>query len=205
MTIERRMQALLDIVEADRRTQLEAIMGEAKASAAVLLDEASGAAHDRMRQAFADERRQHEERVHAARANLQTRRRLAAQRRSSALLLLTWQRLPDALLARWRELETRRTWVADVVARARTSLPRVRWQIDHEPAWSPVERDELVAKVTPDVGAPPEFRADASIRAGLRIASGAAVIDCTLDGLLRDRAENGARLLAFFDAPGVTA
>ena len=205
MTIERRMQALLDIVESDRRTQVEAIVGEARAVVATLLGQANRAARERMRQAFADERRQRDERVHAARANLQTRRRLAAQRCSSALLELTWRRLPDALLARWRDSAARRTWIAHVLALARTSLPPLRWQIDHEPGWPTAERDEVAAKITRDVGATPVFRADGKIRAGLRIAGGGAVIDCTLDGLLRDRAENGARLLAYFETAGVTA
>ena len=205
MTIELSMQALLDIVESDRRAQIEAIVGEARAGAAALLREANRAARERMRQAFADERRQREQRVHAARANLQTRQRLAAQRRSTVLLDLTWRRLPDALLARWRLPETRRAWTAHVVARARTSIPPVDWQIDHEPDWPMAERDEVGASLARECAAPPVCRADASIRAGLRITGGGAVVDGTLDGLLRDRAENGARFLAHLEAERATA
>lgn len=205
MTIERCTQALLDIVESDRRTQIAAIVGEAQASVAAVLGEANRAAHERMRRAFAEERSLREERVHAARANLQTRRRLAAQRRSTALLELARQRLPEALRARWRDSDARHAWIAHVVANARISLPPVSWQIDHEPGWTPAERDELATRLTREAGVPPVFHADRSIRAGMRIGGGGAVIDCTLDGLLRDRAENGARLLAYFETSSVTA
>ena len=91
------MQALLAIVEEDRRKQVDAILGEARARAAAQLRDAHREARERMRSAFADERRQRAERVHAAQANLQTRRRLTTQQRATALLGLAGQRLPEAL------------------------------------------------------------------------------------------------------------
>jgi hypothetical protein len=201
MTIERRMQALLAIVEDDRRSQVDAILGEARASAAALLGDAHREARERIRFAFADERRQRDERVHSATADLQTRRRLADQQRSTTLLALAWRQLPEALLARWHAPDTRRAWIATVVARAEASLPPGRWRVDHQPDWPAAEREALARDLAKACPTPPEFRADPSIRAGLRIASGGTGVDCTLDGLLRDRAENGARLLAHLAAP----
>jgi hypothetical protein len=153
-----------------------------------------------MRQAFVDERRLRDQRVQAAHANLQTRRRLAAQQRATALLAEAWVCLPDALLARWCALETRRQWITRIVARARTSLLGVAWRIAHAPDWTAAEREELSRDLAREVGTAPEFRVDEGIRAGLRIAGAGAVVDGTLDGIMRDRAENGARLLAFLDA-----
>ena len=54
---------------------------------------------------------------------------------------------------------------------------------------------EARARVAAEVGASPRTRADPRIRAGLRIAAGGNVVDGTLDGLLADREEIGARLL----------
>ena len=200
MTVEHRMQALLDIVEADRRGQTEAIAREAQAVVAALLEQAHREARARMRQAFVDERRLRDQRVQAAHANLQTRRRLAAQQRATALLAEAWVCLPDALRARWHALETRRKWITHIVAWARTSLLGGAWCIEHAPDWAAAEREELSRDLAREIGTTPEFRVDARIRAGLRIAGAGAVGDGTLDGILRDRAENGARLLAFLDA-----
>jgi vacuolar-type H+-ATPase subunit H len=202
VTIERRMQALLDIVEAERRAQVDAIVREAQAAAAVLVGDAHREARERMRRAFADERRQRDERIHAARANLQTRRRLTAQQRATTLLDLAWRRLPDALSERWQAPASRRAWTAYIVARARAALPSCRWQISHAPAWPEPERAELAARLAEECGARPEFRADPAILAGLRIAGAGTVVDGTDAGLLRDRAETGARLLAHLDTPG---
>jgi hypothetical protein len=204
MTVEHRMQALLDLVEADRREQTEAIAREAQAVVAALLEQAHREARARMRQAFVDERRLRDQRVQAADANLQTRRRLAAQQRATALLAEAWVRLPDAFLARWRAPETRREWITRIVARGRASLSGGVWCIAHAPDWAAAEREERSHDLAREAGTAPEFRVDAGIRAGLRIAAAGTVVDGTLDGLLRDRAENGARLLAILgaDEPG---
>jgi hypothetical protein len=200
MTVEHRMQGLLGLVEADRREQTEAIAREAQAAVAALLEQAHREARARMRQAFVDERRLRDQRVQAARATLQTRCRLAAQQRATALLAEAWVCLPDAFLARWRAPETRREWITRIVATARTSLLGVAWRIAHTPDWAAAEREELARDLARELGTTPEFNVDARIRAGLRIAGAGAVVDGTLDGMLRDRAENGARLLAFLDA-----
>jgi len=200
MTIERRMQALLAVVEEDRRKQVDAILREAKARVAAQLGDAHRAARERMRAAFADEGRQRAERVHAAQANLQTQRRLNAQQRAAALLGLAGRRLPEALAARWRAPETRRAWTSRVVAQAKAALPACRWRIDHAPDWPAAERDALGAQLARECAAAPELRADVTIDAGLRITGDGTVVDGTKDGLVRDRAENGARLLAYLDA-----
>jgi hypothetical protein len=116
------------------------------------------------------------------------------------LLAEAWVCLPDAFLARWRAPETRREWITRIVARARSSLLGVAWRIAHAPDWAAAEREDLARDLARELGTTPEFDVDARIRAGLRIAGAGAIVDGTLDGMLRDRAENGARLLAFLDA-----
>jgi len=200
MTIERRAQALLDIVDADRRERVATIVREADATAAALLREAHRQARSRVRAAFVEERRLRDERVHAARANLQTKRRLTAQRRAAALLAQAWIELPAALLVRWRAADSRRLWVAHVVAQARSVLARDRWSIDHAADWPPDERETLVRHFVGEPTVTLTFRPDAAIRAGLRISGSGTVIDGTLDELLGDRAANAARLLACLES-----
>ena len=56
MTLERRTQALLGLVEDDRRAQCAAIAEEAGQQAAAALDQARAEARQRVREAFAEER-----------------------------------------------------------------------------------------------------------------------------------------------------
>ena len=195
MTVEQRTQALLELVESDRSRQCGAILAEARARAAKLVAEARAESRARMREAFAEQRRRARDRVAAARAKLGTRRRLHDQQRAAALLDRGWQRLPDALRARWREDATRRAWVDAVVAAASRALPHVAWRIAHDPGWPPDEQQAVGNRIATELGAAPSFVADTRIDAGLRIAAGGNVVDGTLGGLLADRAEVGAKLM----------
>jgi hypothetical protein len=200
MSPERHVQALLDLVAADRGRKCDAILAEARAQAGALLRQAHADASERMRRAFVEERERHDARVGAARANLQTKRRLALQRREHALLAAGAMRLPPALVRRWESAAGREPWVAAAVANARNVLPRGRWRILHAPHWPASERDSLAAELAAVLGAAPSLVEEPGLRAGLRISADGNVIDGTLDGLLADRAEIGARLLQLLEA-----
>lgn len=195
MSLDRQTQALLDLVAADRAQKCEAIVAGARAQADALLRQAHADARERMRRAFREERERGDTRVSAARANLQTRRRLALQQRAAALLATAWTRLPAELIRRWNAADTRRAWVAAVISSARALLPRGAWHIAHAPGWPVAERDANIAELTAAPGAAPTCESDTGIRAGLKISASGNVVDGTLDGLLADRADIGARLL----------
>jgi hypothetical protein len=200
MSVDRQTEALLALVAADREQRREGILAEARTRTGALLADAHAAARRQMRAAFVEERARRDERVAAARANLQTRRRLALQRRAAALLAEGWRMLPDVLTARWRAPETRRPWVAAVVASAGEVLPRTGWRIVHAPEWPEAERDALAGELTAILGAPPEFIVDPGAGAGLRISASGNVIDSTLPGLTADRADVGAQLLRLLES-----
>jgi vacuolar-type H+-ATPase subunit H len=195
MTLESRMQALLDLVEADRKRRCDTIIGDARARAAETIAAAHAEARGRMREAFAEERTRFETRVAAAQARLATHRRLHEQRRAGDLLAAGWRKLPAALCDRWREPETRRSWVASVIAEAHKLLPRGTWRIAYASEWPDDERRALAATLTTSLGKPPEFVVDDTARAGLKVSAAGNVIDGTLGGLTADRAEIGGRLL----------
>ena len=129
MTLESRTQALLDLVEADRKRRCDAIIGDARARAAETIAAAHAEARGRMRETFEEERTRSETRVAAAQARLATHRRLHEQRRAGDLLAAGWRKLPAALCDRWREPEMRRSWVASVIAEAHRLLPPGAWRI----------------------------------------------------------------------------
>jgi len=199
MNADHQTQALLDLVNADRRQKCDAILAEAQGRRSTALRQAHADARVLMRNAFREERLRRDTRVDAARANLETRRRLAEQRRAAALLADGWKRLPEELLRRWRNPDLRRRWVAAVVAGARTSLPATAWRIIHAPDWPAAERDAVRSELALTPGAECLFDENPRIRAGLRISANGNVVDGTQDGLLSDRAEIGSQLLRLLE------
>jgi hypothetical protein len=202
VTVERQAQALLDLVESDRAQKCEAILSAARGRADGIIRLAYGDARARMHAAFREERERHDARVRAARANLQTKRRHALQRRAAALLAAAWVRLPEELVRRWHMATTRQAWVAAVVANAQTLLPRCAWRIVHAPDWPAAERESLTTELATALGSTPVCEASEGIRAGLKISGNGNVVDGTLEGLLADRSEIGGRLLQILEAEG---
>lgn len=195
MNVEQPMRALLDLVEADRARQCAQILGDARGRAAALLAQAHADARARMRQAFEEQRALRRERIAAVQARLATQRRLHEQQRSAALLRLAWDRLPDTLLARWRQAGSRAAWIDHVLASARARMPDGPWHVTHAPDWPAAERQALARTLAADSGAAPLFEADAAIGAGLKVTANGNVIDGTLGGLLADRPAIEAGLL----------
>ncbi len=199
MTLERRAQALLDLVEDDRRVRCEAIAAEAHGRRRAALDEAHREARERMRTAFEEERKRAAERLAAARAKLATHRRHAEQRRAAALLEAGLARLPATLERRWRAAATRAAWIDAIALRACEVLPRSGWRIAHPVTWPASEQRTLAARVSAVTGTAPDFLPDARISAGLRVTAAGIVVDGTLAGLTADRSVVGARLLGVLE------
>jgi len=194
MSLEQRAQALLELIETDRVRKCDAILAEARRQGDALRAEAYAEARSRIRNAFTEERARSEARIAAARASLETRRRLDRQQRASALVAAGLARLRDELARRWADVETRAMWCESIVSNAYSVLPRAPWEVTHPADWPEVERNAFAAKFAGDQRAI-HMSADARVRAGLRIAAGGTVVDGTLDGLLADRDEIGARVL----------
>lgn len=196
--VERQAHALLDLIEADRARQTQAILDAARGEAAALRAQALAQARARLRQAWAEQRRLLNERVAGAQARLATQRRLHAQQHSAALLQLAREQLPRALQARWQQAATRAAWVAQVVAAARAHLPRGAWRVLHPDDW-PATEQQALARQLAGAEVTPQFAPDPAIAAGLKIAAGGNVIDGTLAGLLADRVALEARLLRLLE------
>lgn len=187
---------LLALVERHRADRCAALLAQAEARRAVLLTQAHREARARMREAIRAERRRGEDRLAATRAQLQTRRRQQQHRTALLLLEQGWERLVQAVLARWQSAPERHLWVAALLHQARERLPRGAWVIEHPPGWDGAECAELLAPLEAHCGGAPQLRADARLLAGLRIRAEEACLDGSLDGLLADRAAIEAQLLA---------
>jgi multidrug efflux pump subunit AcrA (membrane-fusion protein) len=205
MTLQLQAQALLDLVETDRARQVAAILDEARARAAALRAQAHADARRRMREAFAEQRALHRDRLAAAQARLATERRLHEQQRTAALLQRARQRLPDELLRLWLESASRAAWVATVIAAARVRMPHGPWRIVHAPDW-PLAEQQALARGWAGLNGAPAFEPDAKISAGLKVAAAGNLIDGTLDGMVADRSELESSLLRLLEtSPAGTA
>ncbi|MCL4801621.1 MAG: hypothetical protein KJ025_18660 [Burkholderiales bacterium] len=196
MKITETEQALLAVVEASRRKQVDAILGEADERARAILREAHERARRAVRTAFLEARVRTEERMVTLQARVATARRLHDQQRAAEILAAEWDSLPAALAQRWRDPAARRRWAEHAARGALGRLPREGWRIAHPADWPEEERAALAAALAADLASPPAFVADASIKAGVRIGGGHNVVDATLDGLLADRDAIGAQLLS---------
>jgi len=186
--------ALLALVEDDRRRKCDAIDAEARAQAAAIRREAHATARDRVRAAFAEERARRAARLAAARANLETRRRAAANAFAAAQLAAGLARLPQGLAARWRDDAARRTWIDAALREAAAALPAGAWRVAHAPGWPRDERDALAGRLAAR-GTRVTFDEVDALVAGLKVAAQGNVVDATRDGLGADRDETGALLL----------
>ena len=158
--------ALLVLVEQDRRTRCEAIERESIRQSREALAAARSAARLRVGDVLRAERRRLRQRTGAAEAELATAKRRHETRHVAAMLALGLQRLAGALVARWRDPAGRDEWSAHVLEGARASFGDTPFEVEHSPT------------------------------AGLKVRAGGNVIDGTLEGLLGDRDAVGAALLA---------
>lgn len=194
MSLEARVQALLELVEADRARRCGAIARDARQRMDAIRAAARATALQRLRAAIAEGRERREAATAAAQAKLQTHRRLHDQRRAAAWLAEAWRHLPDALHARWLDPVSRQAWVWRVLDEARTAVGIGPWRILHA-ALPDEERERVASRLAPDAVASLEWIYDGAIRAGLKVCSAGNVIDGTIEGLVTDRSDIAARLL----------
>jgi hypothetical protein len=175
----------LELVGESRERRCQAALDAARADAQQVLGAARRDARQRVARAILASREQRARELSAARAELGTRLRLVVQRTEERWLALAWPRLEAELQARWRAPDSRRRWIASALALGRARL-EPGWRIEHPLDLPEGELSMEGAELVPS---------DA-ITAGIRIASGSAVLDATAAGLLRRADSVKGRLLA---------
>jgi hypothetical protein len=200
MNLAEREESLLRLVAEYREQECRRLLDAARTEAAELLAATFNRERAHLHQRIVAERSRAQGRIQAARAERATRERWVHERTHTDLLAAAWPRLREALLARWRVPRSRAQWVASDLDEALRALPRGRWSIRHAPGWGEDERRAPAARLAEALGEAPRMQTDGDMAAGLVIASGGAVLDASLDGLLRDRPRLEARLLALIEA-----
>jgi len=196
MKLEDRQAGLLKLVEQYRDQECARLLDAARAEAKALIAETFRKERAFLHGRIVGERSRALARIQAARAERATRERWSSERTSLGLLGSAWPRLRERMVARWADPAGRQVWADRYLREALLVLPKGRWEIRHAADWSEAERREPTAGLTGRLGRSPRFETDGRIAAGLIIACEGAVLDASLDGLLRDRARLEARLLA---------
>ena len=199
MNLEEREQGLLKLVESYQVTECRAILEAARQEAVQLIGRTYRDERARLHQRVLAERTAARERIQAARAERDTRERAGGERANARILAIAWPRLEAALGARWREPTGRQAWVQGVVDQARRLLPKGTWTLRHAPDWPEEEWQALVTVLTAELGSEPRLVADGALSAGLMVEGAGAVLDGSLEGLLKDRGRIEARLLALLE------
>lgn len=180
--------ALLRYIAQVRDRKLAEIHGHAAQERQTLLAAARRRAREQVRRALRDARQDADARIGVARAASQGRLRRARHERTCAAVAAVWPRLVDAVRQRWQCVEGRRAWIAMALAEAERHLPTACWTVSLPPGPARGESEaEVAAVLERRPGVTLEFTADPALDAGLRIASGAATLDASTQGLLRAR------------------
>ena len=194
--IDTRMQHLLDVVEHNRDERCEALLSAAREQAQKIIKQAYQDARKHLHMKVQASREDARQRLAAADAQRQTRARLDRQNADRALLERAWEPLNQQLLHYWREADTRRQWIDNLIQQAAENLIGKPWRIEHPADWPDAERIELLARLVKTSGSVPEFSGQTGITAGLRICAGDACVDGTRCGLLRSRSRIEGIMLA---------
>ncbi|MBF0401859.1 MAG: hypothetical protein HQL90_13965 [Magnetococcales bacterium] len=182
------LQRLLQRLSQHQEAACQEILAAAEAQAAELIATATAEAKRREAEAV----RAAEQRWAEAQAMLQARQatdeRQYRLRQTQAVLERGWNLLLTVLEQRWTVASQRRLWVAMLVQRAERLFATADWVVQHPLQWQTAELGIDRAEI--------RFQADAGLTAGLRIGCQGAWLDGTVQGMMVNRQELSALLLA---------
>ena len=192
--------ALLERVARERDERIRRLREEASEQARSIVARARAEARQRLRQAVEEERRAAARAIADRSAALDTEARRAEQTLLRGLIEEAWQRLPQAVAARWAQAPAREAWVGAACDLAAASLrDHASVAIEVEPSDAATAGEQARARLLTAGFQGIEVRPVAGLGAGLRIVSGGACLDATVAGLLASRERVESELLAEFD------
>lgn len=190
------VDALLAVVIQHRDQHCRQIDDEADVQARDIIKAAHREARKKVHEVIVDERRRGNNAINQQRAKIETAKRKSRQVLENNFLNIVLKLLETELDKRWDTPSARHDWVGATVERALNHLHPGPWSIEHPPGWSIRELDPFLEEIRTFSGAEPAFTASAELRAGLLIQANDAKVDASLAGLLVNRNEISAQLLA---------
>lgn len=197
--LHHQVQTLTDVLRHQQELRCREIVAGAERKARQVIEASRAKLRERRRQAVHEERRRREHELQTARSRVETLKRRRAFAEHESVLASAWPLLVAALEERWSNADQRLAWCNMIVSEAATALTGSDWVIEHPPDWTAEDRDAVVQQTRKLGIAVPEFVACEDIAGGLRIRTGTACLDGTMDGLLGTRREIEALLLAAWE------
>lgn len=194
--LEAQVESLLSLIERERRRRCEELENDGRNRIRTMLRETRARARIKLSEAVQYERSRLQEALQRSTAAMETRRAAVEHTRTQEMLARAWARLPQALVTRWMNPESRRRWCQGALLEASARLREQHWRIDVAPGPDETEKRELLRVADRDGAGAHTLHVQPELTAGLRIVAGGAVLDASLAGLLSDRASIAARLVA---------
>jgi vacuolar-type H+-ATPase subunit E/Vma4 len=188
--------ALLHEIARQLRDESRVMSESAEREARGLVAQARATARRRLHDAIAELRREGDRRLARARAQLETELRERAQRRAAKAINEAWPLLHEALTARWRDRESRKTWTSALAQLAKSRLRGGLWTVEHPDDWSTAEQHEFLTGLGSPDGIEVAFETNNDTQVGLVIRADHATLDATPRGLLADQRAVAAHLLS---------
>ncbi len=190
------LSELLNVVDQFRDNRRDQILQDAQTQAHDIIRQAYQKARARLHVSIMEEREHGFHELISAEAQLQTQQRQLRQQDDLAMLQRVWPILEQTLIARWHDTAQRGLWIDQVLADAFRVLPAAPWRVEHAVGWPVDEQQTRVASIQQHTGHAPQFIPTEDIVAGLRINVESATLDGSLQGLLVNRSDIEALLLA---------
>jgi hypothetical protein len=201
IVLEAQVAALLARLESNRERTCRDLVGAAHAQAQQILRDARHQGHARLRTAVLEKRARVLERCRRVQLELEARARQAEFAELRDLLDTGVKRLPRVLAERWSDPAERRVWWKGALARAAASLAPGGWEVEFAPGPDAAELEALLAEARTLGVTIASTREVAELGAGLRILQGGTRLDASPTGLMSDRAQLEAALLAELSTP----
>jgi 3',5'-cyclic AMP phosphodiesterase CpdA len=190
------LEHLLGVVVESREKRCKQLRDDAHRQASEIIKQAYSKGRTRMHHHIDALREKYRSRVSSANARNQTLLRKQHHKEERAILDVAWPHLREAMLALWKDPDSRRTWLEAAIASASSRLKQQDWHIEHPQDMSDADVKWIEHTHIHGRGRAGRLVASGDIDAGIRIVLNGTVIDATLEGLLKQKTAIEATLIA---------
>lgn len=197
--LDRQVHRLRDALRRQQEARCREIVANAERQSKQAVRDARAKLFERRRQALREERqhRAHELLIAKSRIETQERRRAFAQHEK--VLQAAWPLLVATLEKQWADDVQRCAWCDMVVSEASGALMGTDWIVEHPVGLEKKDRDAISRRLEQLQCAPTRFVACDDITSGIRVRAASTCVDGTAEGLLGNRHDVEALLLAAWE------
>lgn len=192
------VQRLLDVVADYEQQQRQQIMAAAQQQARAIIRQAHAQARRQLHAEAVDSRERMRRELAREQARHQTAIKQQQHSADQQFLQQAWQQLHAGLLQRWQQPALRAAWLANILNVAAHTLPVCSWRISLAAGCSHDDLQQIAGRALLATGMEATLLADDALTAGLHVAAQDALVDGSVAGLLQNRDDIAARLLAAY-------